>query len=207
LWLEKSGSGATIMNGHSAGCQSTQFAQIQLELRDINQLFHSLDPSPFREKDLDLNAEEFIVSWARELPKTHQFHLKIHLPDTPTLGRDEKTIQEAIRNYFSYRADQYALRNRELLREGWMNLAIGLSFLASCLFIARYLLQFGGGALIAIAQESLIIGGWVAMWRPMQIFLYDRWPARRMQTLYRRLSKMEISLVISKSGHTLPVHE
>jgi hypothetical protein len=195
------------MNGHSAGSQSTQFAQIQLELRDINQLFHSLDPSPFREKDLDLNAEEFIVSWARELPKTDQFQLRIHLPDTPAVGRDEKAIQEAIRNYFSYRADQYALRNRELLREGWMNLAIGLSFLASCLFIARYLLQFGGGALMAIAQESLIIGGWVAMWRPMQIFLYDRWPARRMQTLYRRLSKMEISLVISKSGHTLPGHD
>ena len=79
-----------------------------------------------------------------------------------------------------------------------MNLAIGLSFLTICLFIARYLLQFGSGALIAIAQESLIIGGWVAMWRPMQIFLYDRWPIRRMQILCRRLGKMSVSLIIAK---------
>jgi hypothetical protein len=176
------------------------YSQIQLELRDINQLFHSMDPSPFREKDLDLNAEEFIVSWARELPKSGQFLLKIHLANPPAHDRDAEAIGEAVRNYFNYRAGQFALRNRELLREGWMNLAIGLSFLATCLLIARYMLQLGSGALIAIAHESLIIGGWVAMWRPMQIFLYDRWPLSRMQSLYRRLGNMDVELVVKQQA-------
>ncbi len=174
-------------------------AQIQLELRNINQLFHSMDPSPFREKDLDTNAEEFIVSWARELPKTAEFLLKIHLADSPSADMDENAIGDAVRNYFNYRADQFALRQRELLREGCINLVIGLTFLATCLLIARYLLQFGSGAVIVITQEGLIIIGWVAMWRPMQIFLYDRWPIRRMQTLYRRLGSMDMRLV-KKSG-------
>jgi len=178
--------------------KAARYAQIQLELRDINQLFHSMDPSPFREKDLDADAEEFIVSWARELPKTERFLLKIHLTNQPAHNRDENLIGDAVRNYFNYRAEQFALRNRELLREGWINLAIGLSFLASCLLAARYLLQLGSGALVAITHESLIIGGWVAMWRPMQIFLYDRWPLRRMQTLYRRLGNMEVELVIKQ---------
>ena len=43
------------------------FDSIQLELKDIGQLFNSLDPSPFKERDLDRDAEEFIVGWAREL--------------------------------------------------------------------------------------------------------------------------------------------
>jgi len=184
------------MSNSDAGAKASA-AQIQLELLDINQLFHSLDPSPFREKDLDTNAEDFIVSWARELPKSDQFLLKIHLPDSPAKGRDDKAVGDAVRNYFKYRSDQFALRNRELLREGWMNLAIGISFLAACLFIARYLLQFGSGALIEIVEESLIIGGWVAMWRPMQIFLYDRWPLRRMHILYKRLSNMDVELKIT----------
>ncbi len=174
---------------------AVDYAQIQLELRNINQLFHSMDPSPFREKDLDLNAEEFIVSWARELPASEQFLLKIHLPDSAALDRNQKEVADAIRNYFNYRAEQYAQRQRDLLRQGWMNMAIGLTFLASCLLLARYLLQFGTGTLVAIAHESLIIGGWVAMWRPMQIFLYDRWPIRRMQTLYRRLGNMVVEVV------------
>lgn len=41
---------------------------IRLRLRDMSQLFNSMDPSPFIEKDLDDDAEEFIVSWAQEFP-------------------------------------------------------------------------------------------------------------------------------------------
>jgi hypothetical protein len=40
---------------------------IEIRIEDISQLFHS-DPFPFRERDLDKDAEEFIVGWARELP-------------------------------------------------------------------------------------------------------------------------------------------
>ena len=29
-----------------------------------------------------------------------------------------------------------------------------------------------------VARESLLIGGWVAMWRPLEVFLYDWWPIR-----------------------------
>lgn len=34
--------------------------QIELRLRELAQLFNSLDPSPFIERDLDSDAEEFI---------------------------------------------------------------------------------------------------------------------------------------------------
>ena len=37
---------------------------IEIRIDDISQLFHTLDPFPFRERDLDKDAEEFIVSWA-----------------------------------------------------------------------------------------------------------------------------------------------
>lgn len=37
--------------------------RIELRLRHVNQLFNSLDPSPFYEQDLDSDAEEFIVGW------------------------------------------------------------------------------------------------------------------------------------------------
>ena len=41
---------------------------IELRVNEIAQLFHTLDPFPFRERDLAREAEEFIVGWARELP-------------------------------------------------------------------------------------------------------------------------------------------
>ena len=52
---------------------------ISLKLRDTNQLFNSMDPSPFIEKDLDDDAEEFIVSWAQEFSLSVPIKLRIHL--------------------------------------------------------------------------------------------------------------------------------
>ena len=45
---------------------SAKPGRIELRLKELNQLFDSFDPAPFHEKDLDQDAEEFIVSWARE---------------------------------------------------------------------------------------------------------------------------------------------
>ena len=37
--------------------------------------------------------------------------------------------------------------------------------------------------------------GWVAMWRPLEIFLYDWWPVRRLQVAYERLARMQTLVV------------
>lgn len=39
-----------------------------------------------------------------------------------------------------------------------------------------------------LAEESLLILGWVANWRPLEIFLYDWWPLAQRRDLYRQLS-------------------
>jgi len=170
---------------------------IELRINDINQLFNSLDPSPFREKDLDLQAEEFIVDWARELHGHEPLSLTIHLGKTLNAGMNGQTIGEAVRNHFAYRANQSLKQYEKLLREGWKNLAIGLTFLSLCLFIAQFLGRYGDNTFVAILKEGLIIGGWVAMWRPMEIFLYSRWPIKRMQKLYDQLANMEVRIVVA----------
>ena len=170
---------------------------IELRLQDINQLFNSLDPSPFPEKELDVDAEEFIVDWAQELPRDKPLLLIIHLSKAPVAEKDEQWVTEAVQYYFNYRTERAAWKNRQLLQEGWKDLGIGLVFLTACLFAAQFLSRFEGSTLIAILRESLLIGGWVAMWRPMEIFLYERWPGKRKQALYTRLSNMQVRLSIS----------
>jgi len=39
-----------------------------------------------------------------------------------------------------------------------------------------------------------VIGGWVAMWRPMEVFLYDWWPIRADARLADRLSAMPVRI-------------
>lgn len=46
----------------------------------------------------------------------------------------------------------------------------------------------------AIASESLVVFGWVAMWRPAEIFLYDWLPITRRRRLFRRLAAAEVEV-------------
>ena len=57
--------------------------------------------------------------------------------------------------------------------------------------------QFAG-----VARESLLIGGWVAMWRPLEVFLYDWWPIRAEARLFDRLSAMIVR--VGPSSETSP---
>jgi hypothetical protein len=45
----------------------------------VHQLFNSMDPSPFIEKDFYGDAEEFIVSWAQEFPSGDPLRLHIYV--------------------------------------------------------------------------------------------------------------------------------
>src|SRR3954470_14174258 len=101
-------------------------AVIEVHVRELGQLFNSMDPSPFLEKDLDVDAEEFITGWARELPKEKPLALLVHLDQPAVRAREGPTLRDAVHAYFSHRSQQSGQRLRELLRLGRTSLIIGL---------------------------------------------------------------------------------
>lgn len=171
---------------------------IELRLRSIDQLFNSMDPSPFIERDLAREAEEFIVSWAREHSHDAALHLVLHL-ETPaqSAGHSQEQVVQAIHNYFEYHERLKRLELRELFRRGRSSLVIGLLFLTSCLFASGWVDRAGDTALHDVLRESLLIGGWVAMWRPLEIYLYDWWPLRRAIQTDARLAAATVEVRVA----------
>lgn len=167
---------------------------ISLNLRDMSQLFNSMDPSPFVEKDLDDDAEEFIVSWAQEFSPSAPIRLRIYLEQSPAEDPKE-LIKTAVHNHFTHRASITALELSRLLKQGRTSLLIGLLFLSVCLLLSKALSGHEADTWGAVARESLTIAGWVAMWRPMQIYLYDWWPLRRRGLIYQKLGHMPVEVI------------
>lgn len=172
--------------------------RIELNLREISQLFNTMDPSPFHERDLDHDAEEFIVSWAREFPRHEPIVLVVHLGDAHQVQEAQSMIKEAVQHYFAYRVELNRLEFRHLMQDGLRSLLTGLAFLAACLAVSRSLVGGGSGTFSTLARESLAIGGWVAMWRPMEIYLYDWWPLRRRGRIFKKLSQMDVEVQKTK---------
>lgn len=167
---------------------------IELRLSHVQQVFNSLDPTPFPEKDLDNEAVQFIVDWAEEFPTDAALGLIVHLPENERGRAADAQISEAIAGYFDYRRQREQHRLRALLRLGRRSAAIGLLFLAACNLGSEGLATLSDGTLSTLMQEGLIIIGWVANWRPAEIFLYDWWPIRRKARLFGRLSRMSVEL-------------
>jgi len=172
---------------------------IKLRLRDVSQLFNSMDPSPFIEKDLDDEAVEFILDWAEEFSPDARLKLHVYLEQWPAENPTE-LIRQAVHNYFTHRSEINDLEFRHLLKQGRTTLLIGLTFLAACLAISKAFLRGEAGTWASVLRESLTIAGWVAMWRPMQIYLYDWWPLRRRGRIYTKLSHMQVEVVPKEKG-------
>ncbi len=169
--------------------------QIELRIVRLSELFNSMDPTPFQHRNLDADAEEFIETWALEFPQNSHFQIIVHIEQMP---KEDSTlvVAEVIHNYFSYKSVRSKRNLRLLLLEGRASMLIGLVFLTLCLIGADILVaNFASSAFLRLLKESLLIGGWVAMWRPLQIFLYEWWPIVRRARIYQSLGRASVRVV------------
>ncbi|MFC0134971.1 hypothetical protein [Massilia eurypsychrophila] len=177
---------------------------MELRVRELQQLFNSLDPSPFLTKDLARSAESYIESWALPLARGSRLQLTIHVEQLDSTEAASDLMAEAIHNHYGYKADLVRAELRQMLRQGRTSLAIGMAFVAACLLAAEVLTHPAQGAAGSIARESLTIIGWVAMWRPVQIFLYDWWPVVGRIHGYDNLKFARVVVVNAAQGERSP---
>ncbi|HET8732453.1 MAG TPA: hypothetical protein VFM45_01650 [Anaeromyxobacteraceae bacterium] len=170
--------------------------ELNLYLAETRQLFDSLDPAPFRERDLDPKADAYVVDWAREAPARIPLRLVVHLGRETATEATTAVLREAVDDHFRRRAQATWARLRRLFREGRIAGLIGFGFLLAAIVVGDWIASRVASERYAIViQESLIILGWVAIWRPMGIFLYDWWPIRAEARLLDRLAEMDVKVV------------
>jgi hypothetical protein len=176
--------------------RATRGGVIEVRVRSLDQIFESLDPSPFYEQDLARSAEDYIVESAKEFHTRTPADLVVYVDNSAANGDDERALSNAVREHFSRRARHLRQRLRDLIREGVISLIIGLTFLIVFFVLGQAVVRMlGESAWSTLLRESLLIGGWVAMWRPLEIFLYRWWPLLGERRLHEGLSRMKVRVV------------
>lgn len=169
---------------------------IEVRIHNLKNLFDALDPSPFIAQDLDGTAQQYIVGSANEVSSRLPLALAVHILEPPSSGEESLDASEAVREHFARQAGFADLRLNELIRRGGTSLVIGLAFLSGALTLSSALLKWAAVSnAVEVFREGLLICGWVAMWRPIEIFLYDWWPILGERKLFERLSRMPVQIV------------
>jgi hypothetical protein len=198
--VNRPGSGAGLLSRiqlakrNFAAKKTPSHHRIEINLVELNQLFNSMDPSPFHEKDLDHDAEEFIEGWVLEYHRHEPVSLLIHLERLPDGDDPKHLVEQAIHHFYAYKAKLNTLEFRRLMRQGRTSLFIGLVFLAVCMVTAKFVMQLGTSTAFGFMKESLMIAGTVAMWRPIEIYLYEWWPLRRRGMILEKMSRMPVEV-------------
>ena len=165
---------------------------IELRLNSVSQLLNTLDPSPFRDTDLSPEAERYIVKLAREVPRPQSVRIDIYVPSVDT----KLDVAGVLRSHFALREREQASEMRELFRVGRRAMVIGLALLAICYLIAfRIAAVSEDGRLSTILQDTFIIFGWVAIWRPADTYLYEWLALARRRGVFARLAKADVSII------------
>lgn len=167
---------------------------IEIKVETLSQLFDERDPAPFLNKDLDEDAEEYIISSIQEIGMKDKLILAIFSEDQ--LNIDTNIIENAIHKHFSYKADLIATQIKAKLKLGFKALIIGLSFL----FIATLssVMIPDKNLVLKFFKEGLMLLGWVSMWFPVNIFLYEWWPLADKRRMMVFLSKVDIKIHLHK---------
>lgn len=168
---------------------------IELRVDHLEQLFDKRDPNPFRKKDLDDDVAEYIVSSAQEIGTKKIGKVIIVTKDTIHKETHE-TIIFAINDFFLYRSEMARKSMKNMYNLGFKTLLIGLFFLSSSIMLSNFInLNIGSKIISSFLNEGLVLMGWVSMWKPINIFLYEWWPIRDQKKLLEKLSAIDIAII------------
>jgi hypothetical protein len=168
---------------------------IDLVVKQVRQLFDLRDPAPFKERDLDPGVVEYLRESLTEIPRAAEVKLDVWISDEAEPSLEEQAIRDAILGYFRGALQQLRGQLIAHMRQGQVTLFVGVVVLTVMLTAAKGIeVTPGAPAWRELAKEGLTIGAWVAIWRPVEHFLYDWWPFLQERRLLLRLAALGVEV-------------
>ncbi len=176
-------------------------AAVSIRVRDLAQVFNSLDPSPFWDRDLATEAAEFIEGEFRDKLSARLWHLNVHTREGGALAAD---LQPALEHYYERLAVSARRRLRDQIRYGQLALLGGIAIFLLSMTARGVLSRILGGVVPRLLDEGLIILAWLALWRPAESLVYGWIPLFRERRLYERLAAIRVSVRVEEARSGAP---
>lgn len=171
---------------------------IEVRVKNPNQLFDARDPAPFRERDLDDDFAQYVVSSAREFSLTTPLKLVLYLEESNPEFLNKEVITESIREFFIYQLEMQQRELNTFIKRTQVVFLVGILTLAVFLTLAQMIPHDGQSNVTTIFREGLVIFGWVSIWKPIELILFDWYPLWQQIKLYQKLATLEIDVKFEK---------
>lgn len=171
---------------------------IEVRVKTPFQLFDARDPAPFRDRDLDDDFVEYIASSMREFSYKAPVKILIHIEDKDSKDLPHDAIGEAIQSYWTYQIELFERDLKSFFKRAQLFMLIGILVLFACITVAQNIAVHSPLGLLGVLREGIVIFGWVSVWKPIELLLFDWYPLFEKLRLYRKLLKTEVETVIAE---------
>ena len=169
-----------------------------LDLATPEQLFEADSTDPFTPGFSFTSGIERALAELGAMRATdrRRARLVLRMPEEVVAADPGPRLGEAIRRYCAARRADVALRRVALWREGFQTLWLALGFIAICVALSVMVELSGGLAPMGkdLVRDGLVIAGWVALWRPLDMLLFDTWLLRREKRVIDAVAAMPVVL-------------
>jgi len=150
------------------------------------------EASPLLAPRIHAEAADYLMQKAKAA-KCDQISIDVQVPEED-LSRSHD-VEEAIRSHFVAQVNESDRELSETLKHGRLIFLIALLVVAMVVVVSEWLQTLGSGRVFNLLGESLIIIGWVTLWTPAEMLLFDQLPIRRKRKLARVIAEAKIRLV------------
>lgn len=167
---------------------------IEVRVKSPLQLFDARDPAPFWERDLDDDFVGYVMAATKEFSMSTPLKIVIYVEERETKELPKEAIREAFHSYLMYRIDVQRGELKSFVKRAQMFLLIGVSILVSCLSIAQGITVPSPPGMLGILRDGIVIFGWVSIWKPIELILFDWYPLYEILRYYDKLLQTEIDI-------------
>jgi hypothetical protein len=173
-------------------------ACIDIRLNTWRQLFDLRDPAPFRERDLDPGAVDHLLTSVREIPIRQPVRINLFILPNTDETLEKSVLEAAIRAHFLHERELAERAIAANFRNGRYLFVLGLVIITVFLTMSKVVASIEAiGFAREVLSEGLVVMGWVAMWRPAEVLLYDWWPLFEQRRWIDKLLQADLDIDIA----------
>lgn len=167
-----------------------------IHLDDVRHLFNAPEFDPFAPHPRDTSVLDWMLEELKTIPKPDSIRTTLYLPAEQVTPELTAQIHSALRRYCDVKIEQAVQDLDSQRRQGLRQLGYGSLFLLICLGLAVFAEQaaFLPDWLSGFLFNGFTVIGWVSLWHPTEILLFDLTPSRRDKSLYALIANMEIEI-------------
>lgn len=175
--------------------------EIVTHLNEIGKFFNISDPDPLAGNQIFEPGIDMVYDQARASGIKNDLHLILYLPKNQATSENEVKLKNGVTDYCKFQVCKIQKSLDMQKRQGRRTLIYGLTILVICLLLSglgfyissiaptTFLYLLGG-----FMYNGFMIIGWVSLWTPTSMLLFERWPDIISKRTYERMINMTIEI-------------